>query len=259
MHYYLCLMPEALILSQLSPEEFGRHLATGESKRNSQPAIFIELKVGVEHHGMMAMLYGGFAESVTNCVAHEDGSPKRTVWVSSYRTLELMPSELLGDLYIVTGDGQSLRISPQAECPSLTQKAFCFWELAPRSILSVTRLSPHTFMTEMTETRPFRVPRLAVLHMRLNGLADDPSSEGGDLPYPNMHQIRVALERIRTDRTHPTKTVDRSYNARTFLRVIGSGLYIGEEGKGVIAYYPFPTQEKLNRSHYDWWRSAQRG
>ncbi len=40
-HLYLSLMPEALIASMLSPEEFGAYYAVGTEKKSSGQAIFL--------------------------------------------------------------------------------------------------------------------------------------------------------------------------------------------------------------------------
>ena len=42
-YLYLSLVPEALIASNLSPEEFGSYYATGAFRRNCDPAIFFEI------------------------------------------------------------------------------------------------------------------------------------------------------------------------------------------------------------------------
>lgn len=47
-YLYLSLVPEALIASNLSPEEFGNYYATGAFRRNCDPAIFFELDPNFE-------------------------------------------------------------------------------------------------------------------------------------------------------------------------------------------------------------------
>ena len=42
-HLYLSLIPEALIASMLSPEEFGAYYAVGTQKKSRGQAIFFEI------------------------------------------------------------------------------------------------------------------------------------------------------------------------------------------------------------------------
>ncbi len=42
-HLYLSMLPEALVASQLSPEEFGAYYAVGSEKRARGQAIFFEI------------------------------------------------------------------------------------------------------------------------------------------------------------------------------------------------------------------------
>jgi hypothetical protein len=42
-HLYLSLIPEALIASMLTPEEFGAYYAVGSEKRSRGQAIFFEI------------------------------------------------------------------------------------------------------------------------------------------------------------------------------------------------------------------------
>ena len=39
-HFYLSLIPEALIASMLSPEEFGNYYAVGSKKKSRGQAMF---------------------------------------------------------------------------------------------------------------------------------------------------------------------------------------------------------------------------
>ena len=41
-HFYLSLLPEALIVSMLSPEEFGTYYAVGSSKKSRDKPCFLK-------------------------------------------------------------------------------------------------------------------------------------------------------------------------------------------------------------------------
>jgi len=81
-HLYLSMIPEALIASQLSPEEFGVYYAVGSQKKARGQAIFCEIDPDFRTDELP------IEEGLARCVSHEDDSPKRSVYISVYRTLE---------------------------------------------------------------------------------------------------------------------------------------------------------------------------
>ena len=80
-HLYLSVMPEALIASQLSPPSFGTYYATGSEKKSRSQAMFFELDPDFRHP------YFDIEAGLERLVPHEDGSPKRSVYISIYRVL----------------------------------------------------------------------------------------------------------------------------------------------------------------------------
>ena len=106
-HYYLTLYPmEAMVASQLEPEAFGAYMAIGTRRGSSERLIFAEVRQ--ETLGDAFDL--DYARS--RCTAHDDGTPKHSVYLSVYRALEAAPLNGLGLLHLVTKDGRSLAIEP---------------------------------------------------------------------------------------------------------------------------------------------------
>ena len=69
-HLYLSLLPEALIFSQLDPDEFGTYYAVGSQKKSRGPAMFLEIDPSFRHP------YFHMDAAMERCKPHEDGSPK---------------------------------------------------------------------------------------------------------------------------------------------------------------------------------------
>jgi len=80
-YLYLSLIPEALILSQLPPEKFGRYLATGSKRQIEGPAVFfaVDLEADLSAFRMK--------EALERCVPHQDGRPRNSVYVSIFNVL----------------------------------------------------------------------------------------------------------------------------------------------------------------------------
>ena len=101
-HLYLSLLPEALIVSMLPPEEFGQYYATGHQYKSKGQAMFFELDPAFRSDAFY------IDEAVARCVPHADGTPKNSVYVSVYRVLEHVPVKVIGKLYLSTAYGLSL-------------------------------------------------------------------------------------------------------------------------------------------------------
>jgi len=83
------MIPEALIASMLTPEEFGVYYAVGSQKKSRGQAIFFEIDPDFKHD------FFPNEEGIRRCVPHEDGSPKRSIYISVYRVLEHIPLEVI--------------------------------------------------------------------------------------------------------------------------------------------------------------------
>ena len=79
---YLSMIPEALVASMLSPEEFGRYLAVGSHKRSSGAAIYFEVDPDFSSDFFDMNIVA------ERCVAHDDGTPKHSLYLGIYRVLE---------------------------------------------------------------------------------------------------------------------------------------------------------------------------
>jgi len=111
-HLYASLIPEALIVSMLPPEEFGAYYACGTTKRSREQAIFFELDPAFRQP------FFRLEDGLLRCVPHEDGSPKRSIYVSVYRVLEHISLQAIQKLYLVTQDGRSLALEPSTTIPA---------------------------------------------------------------------------------------------------------------------------------------------
>lgn len=249
-HLYLSLVPEALIASMLSPEEFGNYYAVGSKKKSSGQALFFE--VDPEFNSK----YFRIKEGVSRCVPHEDGTPKSSIYISVYRVLEHVPVSSLGKLYLVTQDGRTLGLDASEEMPQMDEGLHLYKEIAPVTPLIASRLNPMEFYDLIVKnpTSLVTLPAIAYVELRLDELAEDPDmGQVGDLPYGNMDHLREVLKDLKT-KPVATKMVDRVNPATFAYRTIKNGFYVGNES--AIRYYPMPTSDDLKANNYRWWRSA---
>jgi hypothetical protein len=249
-HLYLSLVPEALIASMLSPEEFGNYYAVGTKKKSSGQAIFFEVDPNFRSK------YFRIKEGISRCVPHEDGSPKASIYISVYRVLEHVDVSALGQLYLVTQDGRTLGLNSTDHIPTLEDGLHLYKEIVPVSPLVASRLNPMEFYDLIVKnpTSLVTLPAIAFAELRLDELAVDPEmGQVGDLPYSNMDHLREVLKDLNT-KPVATKMVDRASPATFAYRTVKNGLYVGNEK--AISFYPMPSRDDLRENHYRWWRSA---
>ncbi len=250
-HLYLSMLPEALIASQLSPEEFGVYYAIGSQKKSRGQAIFCEIDPEFRTDELPV------EEGLRRCEPHEDGSPKRSVYISVYRALEHVSLAAILKMYLVTQDGRVLPLDAADAIPESTDGMHLYQEIAPVSPLVVSTLGPVDFVDLIVRNPKslLRLPAVCFAELRLGELAQDPEyGPVGDLPYANIDHLRQCLVDLRT-KTVDTKMVDRTSSPVFPYRTLKTGIFIGNAER--LLLYPLPPQEKLQTDYYRWWRSAE--
>ena len=246
-YYYLVATPESLIASHLAPADFGNYLAVGTKKQTRGQAIFFEIdadktRLNQDYINMKMKPY-------------DDGEPKRSVYLSIYRTFESIPMKALKNLYLVTDDGIVLEIEPRDYLDRKSDEIHLYQQLVPITTRVASKLPPVEFIRFLTDTgKPVFAPKIFMADLRLNELVNDPYAPLNNLPYPNPDHLRDCLIRLKESPGRQTKTVLRFLRDDIPYRTIKTGFYIGD--KDHYLFYPFPTIADLEGKYYHWWRSA---
>ena len=187
-------MPEALIASNLSPEEFGNYYATGAFRRNCDPAIFFEIDPNFKSD------YLPIDKIPELCAPHPDGRPHKSVCLSVYRVLEHVPMPAFKNLYLVTSDGKTLELTAKPFEPDPSRKVYLYQDLAPCRPRVASILNPQEYVKRLTSPeRLVHFKKIAFFDMKLGDLERDPvNGDLGDLPYTNQHHLRDCLDVVRT-------------------------------------------------------------
>ncbi|PKQ26033.1 MAG: hypothetical protein CVT64_06045 [Actinobacteria bacterium HGW-Actinobacteria-4] len=250
-YLYLSLIPEALVASMLPPDEFGSYYAIGSAKRSRGQAIFFSVD-----RDQLSTDFFPLGDIDDRCVPHADGSPKTSIYLSIYRTLEHIPTSALLKLHLATEDGRVLTLSPQPYEATSDAQIHLFQEFCPVSPRIVSRLDPQEFTDFITNpAQPVNVPRIVFCDLTLGALHDDPSSRDiDDLPYPNLGHLRDCLRELIAGPVKPTKTVMRQMTQDVLFRTVEHGFYVGDAQS--LVSFPMPSKDRLEREYYAWWRSA---
>lgn len=250
-HYYLTVFPmEAMVASQLEPEQFGAYMALGDTKAAAEQLMFIEVDGG----------FGDFFDwdyAEKKCVPHSDGRPKRSLYLSVYRALENVPLDSLGTMYLVTKDGRSLAIDKsEYKAPADWQGFALYREYCPMSPLAVSTLDPKNYGDYMTDpVNKVHAPSILFADLRVGNL-DDLENTGnvGNIYDKNIEHLRDCVSSLKSGKRKMTKIVDRSNFNTSFYQILGEGLYVSKE-TGIVMY-PMPDRDALKKNHYDWAKSA---
>lgn len=248
-YLYLSLIPEALVASNLPPEEFGNYYAVGSQKRARGQAIYFEVLPNFHSD------YLRLEEAEERCVPHEDGSPRKSSYLCIYRTLENVPMASLGRLFLATDDGRVLALDKgtyrKAESPGL----HLYQEICPVTPRVAAKMPPDEFAAYITDRKqPVSVDKIVFTELKVNGLAEHPeTADTSNLPYPNLDHLRDCFKELRNRYAKPTKVVARDTAGLLYRTIIG-GFYVADSS-GML-FYPMPGRDELETRYYAWWRSA---
>jgi hypothetical protein len=251
-HYYLLSFRiEALVASQLNPEEFGAYMAVGSQKLASGKVIFFEIDSSLKSD------YFKFDEVRQACVPHPDGSPKRSKYVSVYRVMEHLPVESFGNLYLTTANGRVLELQPskydetnEEAGPNLYQ------ELCPLPPMVASRLPPAKFIKWITDpTNRVGAPRLFMADLRQQRAQS--GELDGSLPYGRPEHIQECIEALERHGGKESKTVARTGNTQGFYRTIRRGFFVGDQNE--MKFFRYPGEQELEVKYSRWWKAAQLG
>lgn len=247
--YLMCHRVEALVASQLPPEEFGNYMAVGTTKQTSGKVIFFEIDPDKIDAG-----YFNLARARAECVPRPDGTRKRSKYLSIYRVMEHVPLDAFGTLYLTTRDGRVLGLEPTAFAGESTAGPNMYQELCPVHPLVVSSLGPTEFTRFLTDPQSaVAVPRLFFADLLIDR---EPSGAiASYLPYRDPDHIANCVREVSTPgRDKKSKTVDRTPRFDSFFRTIRRGFFVGDQ-QG-LKFYPFPSADELDDKHFTWWRSA---
>jgi hypothetical protein len=249
-HLYLSMIPEALIASMLPPLDFGVYYAVGTEKKSRGQAQFFSVDRNFPSD------YFPMSDIDTRCVPRADGQPKHSVYLSVYRVLEHVPITAIGNLYLATRDGRVLEIAPSRNLPSFSREYRMYQEICPVTPRVVSSLDPREFADFMTDsTRSIHVPIIFFAELGLGELAKDPEKGSTkNLPYGSIEHLRGCVKELGSQPHKSTKTVDRIPPGDFPYRAVQNGFYLGN-GKE-LRYYPMPSEQEMQTTHYIWWRSA---
>jgi len=254
-HLYAILFPStALVGSQLGPEEFGKHFISGSSKYYSGKLIFVEVAPTYRNPFLK------IEEMLKTLVPHEDGRPRATKYVSTYRVLEHLDYDALLDLYITTPEGYTLGLQSGAQDPERQPGLIrVYAEINPVSMMLLSDLSFSEFGKFITAPDS----RVGAPVMFFTQVEMDPDEflkefESNPLmssPIPDIHPsvLKKSILELRELKDKHTKGLSpASPLGKIGFKHLRHGFLFASQHK--TKFYPMPDAKTIEEKNFRFWK-----
>lgn len=254
-HLYAILFPStALVGSQLSPQDFGKHFISGSSKYYAGKLIFVEIDPTYRHPFLK------IDQMLKGLTPHEDGSPRSTKYVSTYRVLEHLDYDAMMDLYITTPEGYTLALKPGPQGPERESGLIrVYAEINPVSMMLLSDLS----FTEFGKFITAPDSRVGAPIMLFTQVELDPDEfleefEANPLlasPIPDIHPsvLKKSILELRKFKDKHTKGLSpASPLGKISFKNLRHGFMFASQDKS--RFYPMPNQKVIEETNFKFWK-----
>lgn len=254
-HLYAILFPStALVGSQLDPEAFGRHFISGSSKYYAGKMIFVEVRADYRHPFLK------IEEMLKALIPHEDGSPRATKYVSTYRVLEHLDFDALLNLYITTPEGYTLEIRPGTQGPERQPGLVrAYAEINPVSMMLLSDLSFSEFGRYITHPDT----RVGAPVMLFTQVEMDPEEflreyENNPLlpsPIPDIHPsvLKKSILELQAQPEKHTKGLSpASPLGKISFKNLRHGFLFASQDRS--RFYPMPDVKTIEETNFRFWK-----
>jgi hypothetical protein len=259
-HLYLIVHPNhSLVASQLEPERFIRHYVRDSARYFEGKLAFLELDPAFRHP------YFDIEGAYAQLKAHEDGSPKATKFVSSYRVLEHVALNAMGNMYFCDASGGFVKLEASNEASSAEgvrsdEELRVILEIDPVRFIVLTRLSLAGYASFATDPNNAKgAPRM--LYTELDLSIDDFMAETEESPYvssfsPGVHpeRLRAAVRELRGSPGKYVKGIALNcpLDRISYKLLRGGFVFASREG---IKSYPLLSLDEVERRYYKFWKN----
>lgn len=251
----ICYPNEALVLSHLEYEQFAYRYCYGTTSYHSGNLIFAEIDINYRND------YFKIDEALAAMKPHEDGGPKASKYVSSYRILEHIDIDAVQTLFLVNGDGSCYPLVPGEYNPKHEDSDLHIYaEITPLSMLTLANYDMREFGRYFTGGNPLlSVPRLLYLQLSLDFnqfLTNFRENPFAPSPIEGVHpsKLRDAILELKTrdDKFVKGLTLDTALSKQSY-RLIKGGVMLMDKDKE--KFFPIPDLDEIEKNNLRFYRS----
>jgi hypothetical protein len=261
-HLYLVVHPNhSLVASELAAERFVKHYVRESARYFEGKLVFVELDR--DFRDPYFDVEGAYAQ----LKPHEDGSPKATKFVSSYRVLEHVSFAAMGKLHICDASGGYVALEPGPEGAldgaanaSSVDELRVILEVDPVRFIVLTRLGLVEYARFATDPANSKgAPRM--LYTQLDLSVDDFIRETEESPYvtsffPGIHpeRLRAAIRELRRSPSRDAKGLSLycPLDRISYKLLRGGFVFASPEA---VKYYPLLPLDEVERKYYKFWKN----
>jgi len=255
-HLYQILMPnQALVASQLTPEQFAMHFTSGSARHYEGKIIFAELDVDFRNP------YFDIDAGLAGLVPHGDGRPKATKYISTYRVLEHVDFKAIKALYLTSSEGFCIRLDEATYTTQHTEGYIrTYAEIAPPRMLVISRMTFPEFGKFIT--RPdYNKGAPKLFYTQVEFQADEflqrfDAHPMTPSPFKGLHpsKLRDAIHELGNKPGKPLKSVslDSSLETIGYRRIKHGFMFASAEE---TKYFPMLKSEEIEQKYYNFYRS----
>ncbi len=252
---YMVLYPNAsLIASQYDPDRFAQHYTSGSSRHYTGKVVFAEVDPAYRHE------YFDIENILKEIRPHDDGRPKATKFISSYRVLEHVDLSAIGNLHLSTQEGHCIDLQRGEFDVEHRETVRIYAEIEPMHMLVMSKLNPGDFGAYITDPgNPKSAPKQ--FYTQLNIDLDEFLEEFEHNPFKpspvsSLHPstIRDAFVELmsKPDKTSKGLALDSNFDNISY-RLLKHGFSFATKGESI--FYPLPDQHTIEAKNLKFWRT----
>lgn len=255
-HLYKILYPNnALIASQLTPEQFANHYTSGSDKHYNGKVIFAEIDPSFRNP------FFPIDEALGHVKAHPDGRPKATKFIANYRVLEHINFDAIMVLYLCTAQGHLLPLQP-AEFTNHEEKEQIriYAEISPMRMLILSDLDFAGFGKFITDPLDFKSAP-AQFYTQFNVDVADFIAYFKKQPFTNspissIHPscLRDAYNNLKKYQNKHNKGLCLNSTLSTIsYKLISRGYMFASQAQ--MKFFPMPEKDYIEHHHFKFYKN----
>lgn len=253
--YMICFPNPALIGSQLNPERFARHYTVGSARDYQGRLVFAELDPDFRND------FFDIETGMKALVPHDDGRPKSTKFIASYRILENVDFGAIRSLYLSTPAGYTMRIDPADFTAAPSGNILRIYaEINPIRMLVLSKSNFADFGRYVTEPgNPKGAPKIFYTQLEFNieeFLEEFSLNPLMQSPISGLHpsKLRDAIYEVQRIPAKAQKglSLDCPFD-RIPARMIRHGFMFASPGE--YRFFPMPDMQTVEADFYKYYKT----
>ena len=255
-YLYMILHPNnALVASQLDASQFARHYTTGSSRHYRGKVIFAEIDPEFRHP------FFRIDEVLATVGPHEDGRPKATKFIASYRVLEYIDLKAIRRVHLASQEGDSISLEPGDAVESPTTPSLSLYaEITPLRMLVLADRGFEEFGRYITDPQnPKSAPKQFCTQFDIDlsqFVGEFEANPFKPSPIPNVHPstLRDAFIEISTypDKHYKGISLDSRIDQISY-KLLKNGFMFSSNDS--MLFFPMPSLSEIENRSYKFWRT----